>query len=118
MNETVLGTSSDRWRQKNYRRYKSNSTQATLQSTTEFKTQQRTVVELLSLQGQHHQEDTRVSQKQKQLWTRTRHPIQWRGNGFEAKERHECCLAPIDAESFVLSDSQSDPQITQRLGLH
>ena len=118
MNGTVLGTSSNRWRDKNSLRYKSNSTQATLQSTTEFKTQPRMVAELLILQGQHHQEDSRVSQKQKQLWTRTRHPIQWRGNGFEAKERHECCQAPIDAESLVLSDSQSDPQIEQRLGLH
>ena len=62
MNETVLGTTSDRWRAKNNRRYKSNSTQ----TTTEFKTQPRMVAELLSLQGQHHLEDTRVSQKQKQ----------------------------------------------------
>ena len=118
MNETVLGTSIDRWRGKNNRRYKSNSTQTTLQSKTEFKTQPRMVAELLSLQGQHHQQDTRVSQKQKQLWTRTRHPIQWRENGFEAKELHECCQAPIDAESLVLNDSQSDPQIKQHLAIH
>ena len=114
MNETVLGTSSDRWRAKNHRRYKSYSTQ----TTTEFKTQPRMVAELLGLHGQHRQEDTRVSQKQKQLWTRTRHPIQWRENGFEAKERHECCQAPIDAESLVLNDSQSDPQIKQHLAIH